>query len=124
MPHDRVIVRADRAQLERIIDNLIANAVKHNPPDTPIRITVGVNSDGGCVVDVEDDGMGVADDLVAAMFEPYVRGPEAHLVPGSGLGLYLCRTLAEVHGGRLGYERLPTGGSRFRLTLPTLPKRA
>jgi two-component system, NtrC family, sensor kinase len=117
-----VLVRADRAQLERIIDNLVANAVKHNPPDTPVRITVGTAVDGTRFIDVDDEGVGIGEDLVDAMFEPYVRGPHAHLVPGSGLGLYLCRTLAEMHGGRLGYEPIPTGGSRFRLALPALSK--
>ena len=123
LPSVPTLVRADRAQLERIVDNLIANAVKHNPPHTSIRLIVGVRGNEEHTIDVEDDGVGVADELVDAMFEPYVRGPDAHLVPGSGLGLHLCRTLAELHGGRLRYEPIPTGGSRFRLTLPALPHR-
>jgi two-component system, OmpR family, sensor histidine kinase MtrB len=108
----------DGAKVERILENLLHNALRYTPSDTPIWIRLG-RSDGGAVITVEDEGPGVPDELKVAMFESFRQGPNrsAHS-PGTGIGLSLVARFAELHGGRAWVEDRPGGGARFRVLLP------
>src|SRR5437588_6906918 len=89
LPSELPLVRADAAQLERVFANLIENAIKFSPPESPVEITAGVGS-GRVTVRVIDQGRGIAPQLRSRVFEPFFRGPSGSGA-GSGLGLAISR---------------------------------
>jgi signal transduction histidine kinase len=115
---DEVVVNVDPAKVERIVENLMANAARHTPPGSPMWIRVQAQ-DGGVLVTVDDAGPGVADELKQAVFEPFRRADLARSPsPGVGIGLSLVARFAELHGGRAWVQDRPGGGSSFRVFLP------
>jgi len=107
----------DPAKTERILENLLINAVKHTPPDTPIWVRVVLRG-SDVLLAVEDSGPGVPPELRQAIFEPFRQGrPEQHS-PGSGIGLSVVARFVELHGGRVWVEERPGGGASFKVTLP------
>jgi PAS domain S-box-containing protein len=116
-----VIVRADAAKVERIVENLLANMARHTPPSATIWIGVRPHDDGALLL-VEDDGPGVAEPLRETIFEPFRQGPDAPAhSPGVGVGLTLVRRFAELHGGSAWVEERDGGGASFRVFLPGDP---
>ena len=111
-------VMGDAAQLGRVLDNLINNALAYT--DGPPNVRVTVATEGRiAVVRVADHGVGIPKEMRDAIFEPFHRGEQDDHTPGSGLGLYISRELARAHGGTLSLERSePGAGSTFQLTLP------
>ena len=119
-----VTVRADGSKVERIVENLLANTVRHTPPTATIWVSVTA-TDEGALLAVEDDGAGVAEDLRDTIFEPFQQGPDApRHSPGVGVGLTLVRRFAELHGGRAWVEDRGGGGASFRVLLPFEPPEA
>ncbi|HEY0781974.1 MAG TPA: HAMP domain-containing sensor histidine kinase [Thermoanaerobaculia bacterium] len=110
---DEVAVRVPAEDLEEMLGNLLDNACKW----ARSTVTVGARQEGGSVVvDVDDDGAGLAPELWEKVLQRGVRADEA--APGSGLGLAIVRELAEAYGGGIALEKAPAGGVRARLTLP------
>jgi PAS domain S-box-containing protein len=110
----------DAPKVERIVDNLLANAVNHTPPGT--LISVGVqSSDGGVLISVDDDGPGIAEGERETIFEIFTRGSGESYVPGTGVGLALVAQFAKLHGGRVWVEESSGGGASFRVFLPERP---
>jgi PAS domain S-box-containing protein len=109
----------DAAKVERIVENLISNAVRHTPGGTQIWIRAAP-ADGGVSITVEDAGPGVPEDLHDAVFEPFRQAPgsSSEHSPGVGIGLSLVRRFAELHGGGAWLEAREGGGSSFRVFLP------
>ena len=119
-----VVAQVDPAKVERIVENLLANAHRHTPPDTPVWVRVA-RQDQGALIAVEDAGGGVPPELRAALFEPFRQGPGAPThAPGVGIGLTLVARFAELHGGRAWVQERPGGGSSFRVLLPDPPAAA
>ncbi len=116
----RTSLNVDKAWIERILDNLLANAARHTPATARIWIRVGPY-ETGALLQVDDDGPGVPDDLKEAIFEPFRRGSSAESASGSGIGLSLVARFAELHGGRAWVEDRPGGGASFRVFLPDVP---
>jgi PAS domain S-box-containing protein len=116
----RCMVNVDGTKIERAIENLLANAARHTPPEARIWVRVEPSEDGATVI-VDDEGPGIPDALKAVVFEPFNRGPEAIGMPGSGIGLSLVARFAEMHGGRAWVEDRPGGGASFRVFLPDVP---
>jgi PAS domain S-box-containing protein len=114
------VVWADGAKVERIVENLVANAARHTPESTDVWVSVRP-VDGGAEIHVDDEGAGVPEELREAIFEPFQRGSESSATPGVGVGLAVVRRLAELHGGRAWVEPRVGGGASFRLFLPTKP---
>ena len=108
---DGLEVVADRGAVERVVSNLVANACRYGRP--PVVVT-GEQRDRDVRIAVEDEGAGVADELVPRLFERFERGGEG---TGSGLGLAIAKSYARAHGGDLRYERSGRG-ARFELVLP------
>jgi PAS domain S-box-containing protein len=107
----------DPAKVERIVDNLIANAVRHTPSGT--RIEVRVEDAGeGVLIAVDDAGMGVPLTERETVFEAFRRGRDAGDRAGTGIGLSLVAQFAELHGGRVWVEEASAGGAGFRVFLP------
>jgi two-component system, OmpR family, sensor histidine kinase KdpD len=113
---DPVLVNIDRGKVERIIDNLLANAGRHTPRGTPVHIHVDALKNG-VVLTVEDEGAGVPDELKERLFELFRQGGNP-ASGGLGVGLSLVRRFAEFHGGRAFVEDRPGGGARFVVMLP------
>lgn len=108
----------DGPKVERILENLVANARRYTPGDG--RIWVGVRrEDDGVLISVDDDGPGVPEDVRSRIFEPFEQGDGVPLhSPGVGIGLTLVQRFAELHGGRAWVEERTGGGSAFRVWLP------
>lgn len=107
-------VWVDPDRLEQVLANLVENAVRHG--DGPVRLELGPDPDGdGVVVTVEDSGDGIPEEHMGLVFTKFWRGARRG---GTGLGLYVVRGLVEAHDGRISVGRSPSGGARFRFTLP------
>ena len=115
---DEAVVKVDPARVERIVDNLVANAIRHTPPQTTIDVGVAAVEDG-IVIAVDDGGDGVSVHERTAIFEPFRRGEGSTWVAGTGIGLALVAQFAALHGGRAWVEDSPRGGAGFRVFLPT-----
>jgi PAS domain S-box-containing protein len=113
-----VQVIADAAKLERIVENLLANAARHTEPGTPIWVRVE-HRDRGALLCVEDAGPGIPVEQRESIFRPFQRGPGgATYAPGSGVGLALVAQFASLHQGSAWVEDRPGGGASFRVLLP------
>ena len=115
-----IVAEVDAPKVERIVDNLLANAVNHTPPGTSILVGVAA-ADGGALITVDDDGPGVAAAEREAIFGIFTRGSGDSYVPGTGIGLSLVSQFAELHGGRVWVEESSSGGASFRVFLPAAP---
>jgi PAS domain S-box-containing protein len=112
-----VVAEVDAGKLERIVDNLVTNALKHTPPGTKVSVSVAGEEDA-LLLRVDDSGPGVPDGQKARVFEPFVRVNGAAGVPGTGIGLALVAQFAALQGGRAWVEDRPGGGASFRVSLP------
>jgi PAS domain S-box-containing protein len=115
---DAVVMDVDPAKVERIVENLLTNAVRHTPTDACIWLEIA-HRDGGVLIRVDDDGPGVPQDLREVIFEPFRQGPSASShSPGTGVGLSLVSRFAALHGGRAWVQERPGGGASFNVFLP------
>jgi signal transduction histidine kinase len=123
----RVIVRdylpvlpADPAQLARLFQNLIGNALKFRA-DTGTTVRIAADRDGEVWrFTVEDDGIGVGPEFADRLFGMFARERRSDS-PGTGMGLAICRRIVEHHGGRIWFEPAPGHGSVFSFSLPAAP---
>ena len=112
-------LRADRGRVLQVLDNLVSNAVKFTPEGGFVHVSV--RRDAGCVaVEVTDSGIGIPPEAQRRLFERFYRAENAveRQVPGTGLGLYISRAIADAHEGRLTVRSELGQGSTFRLELP------
>jgi signal transduction histidine kinase len=112
-------VRCAPEKIERVLLNLITNALRHTPADG--SVVVVMSPDGGEVeVAVEDTGEGLEPGTEQTMFDRFWRGDRARAGDGAGLGLAIARGLVEAHGGRIWAERRSGGGARVAFTIPSV----
>jgi signal transduction histidine kinase len=114
LPH----LRGDRERLRQVVQNLVDNAVKYSPAGA--KVEVSASADDSLVrVEVRDRGPGIPLDDQKLIFEKFGRSNVAGTAkPGTGLGLFIARSIAEAHGGSLEVDSVPNRGSVFRLELP------
>jgi signal transduction histidine kinase len=117
IPPDLPLVKADPTQIRRVFENLITNALNHNPPSIHIVLDATVEKDL-IRFTVKDTGVGMSQETCDRLFKRYSRGPRSRHSTGIGLGLYLCRQIITAHGGQIGVESQPGAGATFWLTLP------
>lgn len=114
---DMPTVLGDRTLLTELFQNLIDNAIKFSGAEAPrIRITAELD-DAGWVFGVRDEGVGIASQYFERVFSPFHRLHGQSEVPGSGMGLAICRKVVDRHGGRLWVESTPTEWTHFKFTL-------
>lgn len=110
-------VRIDAVLIERILINLIENAVKYTPPATTINVGARVTPDT-IELWVADEGPGLPHGHEEAIFNKFMRGKKESAIPGVGLGLAICRAIAQAHDGSIAGITRPEGGACFTLRLP------
>jgi PAS domain S-box-containing protein len=116
-PRDAIVVRGDQARLTRVVRNLVDNAVKYSPRDTPVR--VGVDRDGAWVVlTVRDRGVGIPKGELPHIFTRFFRASTASGTTGSGLGLAGAKAIVEQHGGTIAVASAAGRGTTITLRLP------
>jgi signal transduction histidine kinase len=111
------VVRGDPERLRQIFGNLIDNAVKYSPVGGPVEVRVS-QSNGEVTVAVRDRGPGIKAADQRVIFEKFGRVAAGNSKPGSGLGLYIARSIAETHGGTIAVSSAPGRGATFTVTLP------
>jgi len=111
-------VRGDKERLRQVLTNLIDNAVKYSAAGDVVEVSA--RREGACVcISVSDDGPGIPEDQQRLIFEKFGRADvESDAKPGSGLGLFIARSIAEAHGGTLEVQSRREGGATFTLSLP------
>jgi two-component system sensor histidine kinase KdpD len=115
---ENAVVLVDPAQTERIIENLVSNAVKYTPAGTPITLRAAVTEGAGVNIVVEDEGPGISEEIRKAIFEPFVRATmDGTFTQGTGIGLALVDRFARLHGGRAWVTERPGGGASFHVLL-------
>ncbi|MBI2865262.1 MAG: GAF domain-containing protein [Chloroflexi bacterium] len=116
------MVEADPGRIEQVLTNLLTNAAKYSPPETDIQVAV-VAEPQEVMVSVTDHGLGIAPDDIPKLFSRFFRTKEARASAhgGLGIGLYISKSLVEVHGGRMWIESEVGKGSTFYFALPAAP---
>ncbi|WNW12678.1 KinB sensor domain-containing domain [Pseudomonas sp. DTU_2021_1001937_2_SI_NGA_ILE_001] len=108
-------LHADQSQLDRVLDNLLDNALRHTPENGLIRLQARRHGERA-IISVEDNGEGIAYGNQARIFEPFVQ--VGRKKGGAGLGLALCKEIVQLHGGRMGVYSRPGQGTQFYMALP------
>jgi PAS domain S-box-containing protein len=112
-----IVAFADAERIERVLANLLSNALKYSPPHAPVQVEVR-RADGEVVVAVVDHGAGIPNDQLSLLFQRFVRVDRGSADPGGlGLGLYIVRLIVEAHGGRVWVES-GVSGSTISFALP------
>ncbi|MGB8096634.1 MAG: PAS domain S-box protein, partial [Terracidiphilus sp.] len=117
------LVTADEDRVLQVLNELVSNAIKFSPPETLIRLSAQPTGENEVCFGVEDQGQGIAPEKLEHIFNRFQQGDasDSRALGGTGLGLALCRSIVEQHGGRIWAESTPGSGSRFLFTLPGQP---
>ncbi|HEY9879201.1 MAG TPA: HAMP domain-containing sensor histidine kinase [Leptolyngbyaceae cyanobacterium] len=129
IPLDLPSVNIDALQVRRVYENLLSNALRHNPPGSRINLSAEVLTEKSAPSQqteksqwlrctVSNDGAGMTQEQCDSMFELYARGPNRRQSLGLGLGLYICRQIITAHGGKIGAISGSAQGATFWFTLP------
>lgn len=110
--------QADRRQLERVLTNLVSNAVKYTPSGGQVDVVASADS-AGITIAVRDTGTGLTGGQLSELFTKYTRFHGDSDIPGTGLGLFISKVLVEAHGGHIEVTSEPGLGSCFTICLPT-----
>jgi signal transduction histidine kinase len=117
MPAEAVMVHADSLRVTQILRNLLSNAIKYNVEGGWIRLALTA-AEGWASVEIRDGGIGMSEDELRVLFQPYTRGSSQRRIKGVGLGVVIVKKLVESHGGTVRVTSEPGHGSTFVFTLP------
>jgi signal transduction histidine kinase len=115
LPGDALLAQANAEKVQRVLFNLIQNAIRHTPADGSVTVRARSLA-GGVEIEVDDEGEGISPEDGDRVFEPFYRGDAARADEGAGLGLAISKAIVEAHGGRIWLEP-GTPGTRVRFTL-------
>lgn len=121
---DDTLVEGNADMLMRAVVNVVDNAIKYSPSGTTVSVAVDADADGALVLSVTDEGIGMTDETVRRLFEPFFQAErKADGSGGVGLGLPFVKAVTERHGGRVDVRSTPGQGTVFALIFPRLPAR-
>jgi signal transduction histidine kinase len=111
---------ADPDRLRQVLTNLVTNAVKYSPEGGSINVRCRERGSQSIVIEITDHGLGIPQDQIGKLFSKFarIRTDEHMKISGTGLGLYICRLIAEGHGGQIWVESEVGKGSTFGMVLP------
>jgi signal transduction histidine kinase len=116
-----ITIEGDRARLERVVQNIVGNAVKYSPSGTPVEIEVRAVP-GAASITVRDRGVGIPADELPRLFTPFFRASTSKGIAGTGIGLAGSKTIVEQHGGHITIDSVVGAGTTVTIALPrTLP---
>ena len=115
---------ADRPQFVRLMQNIVSNAIKYRKPDEIAKVLILVDpiEEGGVRISIIDNGIGFEAKYATMVFEPFQRLHSQAKYPGTGIGLAICKSIADRHGWALSIESEPGEGATFFITIPRLPR--
>ena len=114
-------VDADPDALDRILKNLVSNAMKYSPPGSVVRVGARARAGAGVEFSVHDAGRGIPVEAQPFVFEPYYRAPGVGSARGAGLGLAVVKSLIDAHGGTIDLDSAPGHGTRVTFVIPAVP---
>ncbi|WP_245651180.1 sensor histidine kinase [Paramagnetospirillum marisnigri] len=114
------LIQADATLLRVAFSNLIDNALKFSPPESPVEVRIIADPEG-IMVSVSDRGPGIALEEQPRIFEKFFRSTKADRIRGAGLGLYIVRRIIDLHGGSIAVDSMPGQGATFVVWLPLIP---
>ncbi|AGB79099.1 osmosensitive K+ channel histidine kinase [Enterobacteriaceae bacterium strain FGI 57] len=117
LPDPLMLIHVDGPLFERVLINLLENAVKYAGPQARIGINAR-EQNHQLFLDIWDNGPGIAQGQEIRIFDKFSRGNKESAIPGVGLGLAICRAIVDIHGGTLSASNRPEGGACFHVTLP------
>ncbi len=121
LPHHPVVIRADAERLQRVVENLVGNAIKYSPAGGAVEVSMEVDGEHA-VLRVRDHGIGIAADVLPRIFDRSYRAPGAdRYAPGLGLGLSIAAEVVTRHGGTITAVPAQSGGTVFEVRLPMGP---
>lgn len=118
LPAEMMLIQVDAGLMERVLINLLENALKYGGKAADIGIKAQKSSSGEIEIEVWDSGPGIPDGQETQIFEKFSRGSKESAVPGVGLGLAICQAIVAIHNGTIRASNRPEGGARFTVTLP------
>lgn len=117
--HETVIASIDPKWFQRVIDNLLANAVKYNPSGTMITVSISLIEQHLMTITIEDDGIGMDKETLNKLFQRYYRGTNTgDSGNGTGLGMAITKQLVQLHGGSINVKSTPQKGTTVRIIFP------
>lgn len=119
VPDDRTTIAIDPKRMNRVMDNLVSNAIKYTPEGGSVWVTASL-ADDKATIEVSDNGLGIPEETLPRLFEPFQRvETEEHMAQeGTGLGLSIVKAIVEQHGGQVSVQSVLGKGSTFRVDLP------
>ncbi len=120
IPDDLPMISGDAVLLQQLMINLLENALKYTPPDSPLLFKAKPAEDNAefITIEVSDRGPGIPEEMRSQIFQKFVRAKSRSSAGGAGLGLAICQGIVEAHGGKLGVSERAGGGATFWFTLP------
>ncbi len=123
IPKDFPLIPVDDVLFEQVFINLLDNAAKYAPADSPLDISASVEG-GQCLIQIADRGPGLDPQEAEQIFDKFYRGSQAKQKVGTGLGLTICRAIVKAHGGKIWVENREGGGSVFKILIPLVESHA
>jgi len=112
-----IMIYADQQKMQRVIANLLDNALKYSPPGGTVTVSLK-DTEHGAVISLADNGMGISKDDLPNIFNRFYRCDRSRSLPGVGLGLSLAQAIVRAHGGDISVASIQDAGSSFTLTIP------
>jgi light-regulated signal transduction histidine kinase (bacteriophytochrome) len=123
VPH--ISFTADRSQFARLITNVVSNAIKYRKPNESAKVGLKSSPTGaGVLLEITDSGIGFDEKYARTIFQPFKRLHSQTQYPGTGIGLAICKSIADRHGWRLAIKSTPGKGTTFLVTIQSSPRKA